>query len=792
MSKLVIVESPTKAKTLSKFLGKEYEVKSSKGHIRDLPKSELGVDVKHNFTPSYEIMPGKNKVVLELKKAAKDAAQIYLATDLDREGEAIAAHTVAVLGGSEGKKEKVKSKKFNRITFHEITKDAILAAFKNPRCIDLNLFDAYQARRVLDRLVGYKLSPLLWKKIRYGLSAGRVQSVAVRLIVEREREREKFKSEGYWTVEAELTKFTGSRRVPHSADRGATLIAKDFRSPLCPRSAPADDTKFPSNSHSRPADVRGMGTSPASFCANLVSRNDKPYETVIKIPLFAGEYQSKKTSIVSEKQANKIIHDIKNKTFVVSEIEKKEVKRNPYPPFTTASLQRTAANYLGFSAKRTMRAAQHLYEEGYITYHRTDSTNLAEEFLIKCREYLKKQFGEQFIPKTANRYQTKVKSAQEAHEAVRPTKLAANLKSQISNLKKELGSDELKLYELIWKRALASQMVAAVFDQVRVDITAGPYLFRATGGTVKFLGWMKINEKLKMKNEKLEEKEGSVSIPELKVGEKLQLVRLIPSEHTTPPPPRYTEASLIHDLEKYGIGRPSTYAPIISTIQERNYVVKEEKYFRPEDVGIVVNDLLVEHFPEIVDLRFTASMEDDLDEIAKGEKKWVPLIREFYEPFAKKLLIKSLALDKADITTLAETNERCPECGRGLVVKLGKYGKFLSCAGFPECKYGRPFEDKDHDGEPDEVDKSQLRGVCPKCGGELILKEGRFGKFIACPNYPKCKFTKQYLDKIGLSCPECGQGEVIVKRTRRGKIFYGCSRYPDCKYASWTKPKEIV
>ncbi len=428
----------------------------------------------------------------------------------------------------------------------------------------------------------------------------------------------------------------------------------------------------------------------------------------------------------------------------------------------------------------------------YLDYAATSP--IASEVLRAMMPYLKKEFGEQFVPETANRYQTKVKSAQEAHEAVRPTKLDGQIK-------KELGGDEAKLYELIWKRALASQMMPAIFDQVRVDIAAGPYLFRVTGRTVKFLGWMKINQisNLKSQISNAEEgKEDNTTLPKLEVGEKLKLLQLISSVHTTQPPPRYTEASLIHDLEKNGIGRPSTYAPTITTIQERNYVVKDATCFEPEEIGVVVNDLLVAHFPKIVDLGFTARMEDDLDEIAKGEKKWVPVIKEFYQPFENNLAIKSKELKKEEITTLEQTQEKCPECGEPLIVKLGKYGKFLSCSAFPKCKYGRPFEDKDHDGKADGIDQEQLKGACPECGGELILKDGRFGKFIACSNYPKCKFTKQYLDKIGLSCPECGkslpagrQGEVVVKRTKRGKIFYGCSRYPECKYASWQKPKKI-
>jgi DNA topoisomerase-1 len=426
-----------------------------------------------------------------------------------------------------------------------------------------------------------------------------------------------------------------------------------------------------------------------------------------------------------------------------------------------------------------MRAAQHLYEQGLITYHRTDSTNLAASALKRIRSLIKKDYGENYLPEKPKFYKTKSKVAQEAHEAIRPTNVGLQVQSSKFKVQ-NLGNDEVKLYELIWKRAIACQTNPAVFDQQTVDITAKTYLFRATGQLQKFDGFLKVYKTVAATADEI--------LPKLAEGERLDLVKLLPSQHFTQPPPRFTEATLIKTLEKHGIGRPSTYAPIISTIKDRGYISQEQRALKPEDTGRVVSDLLVGHFPQIVDLEFTARMEDQLDDVANGKKAWVPVIAEFYEPFAKNLEKKEKEIKKEDVTTLTKTQEKCPDCGKPLVVKLGRYGKFLSCSGFPDCKYGRPYEDKDHDGEPDQVDKKQLTGKCPDCGGELRLKEGRFGKFIACSNYPKCKYTKPYLDKIGLKCPDCKKGEVIIKKTRRGKTFYGCSRYPQCRYASWKNP----
>jgi DNA topoisomerase-1 len=747
----VVVESPTKTKTLKKYLGPDFEIKASLGHIKDLPKSELGVDVEHNFAPQYEVAPKKKKVVSELKAAAKGAEEIYLATDPDREGEAIAQHVNEEL--------RIKNKgNVKRVVFHEITADAVKEAFAHPRKIDDDLVDAQKARRVLDRLVGYKLSPLLWKKIRYGLSAGRVQSVAVRLIVEREREREAFKPEEFWRIEALLQKLeTGRSKLERRLEAGGS------KSSIQPQaSSPASSLKHLDSSQ---------------FSALLIKKDDK------------------KLKIQNKKQADSILKDLEKANYIVKEIKTEEKKRYPAPPFTTSTLQQNAFNTYGFSSKRTMRAAQALYEQGLITYHRTDSTNLAASAVSQIRKLIAKEFGEKYLTAGAKVYKTKAKVAQEAHEAIRPTNFGLQIQSAKFKVQSSLGRDGKKLYELIWKRAVACQMNPAIFDQQTVDVAAKNYLFRATGQVLKFDGFLKVYgvvAGLVPASSRATTRVAATDkpLPELSEGEKLDLVKLTPTQHFTQPPARYTEATLIKELEKNGIGRPSTYAPTISTIQERGYVSKEERALKPEDIGIVVNDLLVEHFPQIVDLQFTAEMEDDLDKIADGKRKWVPVIREFYGPFEKELRLKNKELRKEDFTTLEKTSEKCPECGKPLVVKLGKYGKFLSCSGFPECKYGRPFEDKDHDGQPGKVDKSQLKGKCPECGGELVLKEGRFGKFIACGNYPKCKFTKPYLDKIGMKCPECKKGEVIVKKTKRGRDFYGCSNYPKCKWASWKDPRK--
>ena len=637
--RLVIVESPTKAKTLQKFLGEGYEVLSSKGHVVDLPKKNLGVDVEHDFAPDYEQVPGKKAVIDELKKTAAQAEEVFLATDPDREGEAIAWHIGQLIGDGKTK----------RVTFHEITEEAVKDSFKNPREIDQPLVDSQQARRVLDRLVGYKLSPLLWKKVRYGLSAGRVQSVAVRLVVDRERERQAFHPEEYWEVVAKLR---------DGGEFEAKLLEKD------------------------------------------------------------GE----KVKIGTKEDSDLILVELNKEEYLVSRVEKSERKRHPYPPYTTSTLQQAGVNVLGFSSKRTMRAAQSLYEAGLITYHRTDSTSIGEKALAQIREFIGKNYGSNYLPTDAIRYKTKVRLAQEAHEAIRPT----DVRRQASEISDQLGAEEKKVYELVWRQAVASQMLPAVYEQVSADIKAGSCLFRATGSKLIFDGWEKLNKG-----------EEARSLTELKEGEKLTLLELLPSQHFTEPPARYTEATLIKKLEEEGVGRPSTYAPIISTIQGRGYVSLEGRALKPEDSGMIVNDkILVPYFPDVVDLSFTAKMEESFDEIARGEKNWVELIRGFYGPFSQELEKAEESIDKSSMTTIAETDEKCPDSGHPLVIKLGRYGRFYSCTGFPECKYARP-----------------------------------------------------YIEKIGMNCPDCKEGEVIVRRTKRGKTFYGCSRYPDCKFASWKDPR---
>jgi DNA topoisomerase-1 len=648
---LIIVESPTKSKIISKFLGKDYLVKSSFGHIRDLPKSKLGVDVEKDFTPKYLIPAKARKAVKELKDALKKADLLILATDEDREGEAIAWHITQALD--------IKKVEIKRIVFHEITKQAINKALENPRELDMNLVDAQQARRVLDRLVGYELSPFLWKKISRGLSAGRVQSVAVRLIVDREREIDAFKPDEYWSIEANLKKET-------------------------------------------------------EFTARLIKKDNKA------IP---------KQGIKTKKEADEIVKDLKGAEYQVNKVEGKETKRNPLPPFTTSTLQQEAARKLGFSAKQTMRLAQQLYEgmkvgekssSGLITYHRTDSLNLSGEAVEQARGFIHNTFGEKYIPETARFYKTKSKGAQEAHEAIRPTSASR----QPEEIKKYLSAQQYKLYNLIWQRFIACQMSAAILDTLTVDIAAKNYTFRANGSTIKFDGFFKVYPT----------KTQETILPPLNEKDILELIKLLTEQHFTQPPARYTEASLVKTLEEYGIGRPSTYAPIISTIQDRGYVIKnEQKRFVPEEIGMIVIDMLKENFPEIVDVQFTANMEEKFDQIADGKEEWTKVIRNFYEPFHKNLTEKYESVEKKNMEE--PTDKICPECGRPIIIKRGRFGKFYSCSGFPECKH-----------------------------------------------------TEAIINSTGVKCPECGEGEIVERRTRKGKIFYSCSRYPKCKYALWNKP----
>ena len=642
--KLVIVESPNKANTIKNFLGSGYRVLSSYGHVRDLPKSKLGIDVENDFEPQYVIPTKARKNLNLLKKEAEKAESVILASDEDREGEAIAWHLAYSLNLKE---------KYQRIVFHEITKKAILEALDNPRKIDINLVDSQQARRILDRIVGYKLSPFLWKKIARGLSAGRVQSATVRLIIEREKEINEFKAKEYWTVTA------------------------------------------------------------------ILNNNEK-----INFEAYLSKIDGKiidKFEIKNEKEAKKIINDLKNAQYQINDIKKEEIKRNPPFPFTTSSLQQTAWKKFHWPAKMTMRQAQSLYEKGFITYHRTDSVNLSQSALIEAKKYIIDNLGENYWAGFFRKFKTKNR-AQEAHEAIRPTYAGNNPES----IKSKLDKNQIKLYKLIWDRFIASQMSQAVFDSITTDINAENYTFRSTGQTLKFDGFLKIYPI------KFEEKE----LPEIKKGELLNLVELSPLQHFTKPPARYSEASLIKTLEENEIGRPSTYAAIISTIQDRNYVTKNDsKQFQPTETGIMVNNLLVEHFPNIVDIGFTAKMEENLDKIAEGKEKWVPIIKDFYEPFEENLKKKEKEISQKE-TVLEKTDKICPNCGSPIIIRFGRFGKFYACSGFPKCKYTEPLEK----------------------------------------------------ETLNVKCPKCQKGELISKKTRRGKIFYACNQYPDCDFALWDKP----
>ncbi|MEK7556984.1 MAG: type I DNA topoisomerase, partial [Patescibacteria group bacterium] len=703
--KLVIVESPAKAKTIQKYLGRDYVVKSSYGHIRDLPKSTMGVDIEHDFKPRY-IVPVKAKAnVKELQASAKKADMVYLATDEDREGEAIAWHIVEAL--------KLSPEKTKRITFTEITKNAIQNAVQNPREIDSHLVDAQQARRVLDRLVGYELSPLLWKKVRRGLSAGRVQSVAVRLIADREEEIAAFKPEEYWSIEATLRKSTNSER----AERVEELDQR--------------------------------------FTAKLVKKDGQAIT---------------KLGIKNKEHADTILSDLEDATYTVAEVTKKERKRTPPPPFTTSTLQQAGSNALGYSSKRTMMLAQHMYENGFITYMRTDSTNLAAEATAAAKAVITDTFGARYALAAPRVFAKKSKGAQEAHEAIRPT----DMHRAPESLAGELEPAELKVYRLIWQRALASQMREAIFNMVSADIKANDYTFRANGTTVAFDGFLKV-----LSDKSLKE----TNLPELTQGDALNLEKLAPEQHYTQPPARYTEASLVKALEEAGVGRPSTYAPTIDTIQKREYVKKrlEDKRFEPTEVGVLVNKLLKEHFPSIVDIGFTADVELALDKIAEGGMPWQPVIKDFYVPFHATIEKKGKELNKKDFTE-EKTGEKCPKDGGELVIKLGRFGKFKACSNYPECKYTEPI------GEEKQLKEEHTGKICPDCGKTLVVKRGRFGPFIGCSGYPDCKHIEKIEKDTGLTCPKCNKGKIVERRSRQGKIFYACNRYPDCQNAYWSKP----
>src|SRR6266404_1684595 len=764
---LVIVESPAKAKTIGKYLGKHYLVKASLGHVKDLPKKDLAVDVDNDFKPVYEVIEGKRKLIQELKAAAKGVDAVYLAADPDREGEAICFHLQEEL------EERKNGPKIFRVMFNEITKSAIQKAFEKPLQVNLHLVDAQQARRILDRLVGYKISPLLWDKVRRGLSAGRVQTVALRLIVDREREIKAFEKKEYWTVDANLA-----------------------------------------------------AAKPPAFDARFLGKGEE------KIEVTNGE------------QAEQIRLALEKADWVVRSAEKKERRRNATPPFTTSKLQQDSSRKLRFSVKRTMMIAQRLYEGvelgdeglvGLITYMRTDSTRVSNEALAEVREYITLQYGKDYLPESANVYKEK-KAAQAAHEAIRPTSAMRHP----DLIKQYLKEDEFKVYKLIWQRFVASQITPAVFDQTTVDIDAksgaDTFWFRVTGSVLKFDGFLKVYEESKdVKDE--EDEELKHKLPPLEAGHKLTLKELKPEQHFTEPPPRYNEASLVKELEERGIGRPSTYATILSTIQERQYATKVGGKFSPTEIGLVVTDLLVENFKDIFDFQYTARLEEELDEIEEGKETWTDTLGEFYKKFAKDLKyaekhmenIKRMEkptdekcelcgsplvikwgkhgsfyacstydkenpdtckftkenpinlpdLDSADLQETAQ-EEYCENCGRVMVLKRGRFGQFMACTGYPDCKTTRRLD------QGKRVPDIPLDEKCPDCGRNMIIRHGRFGEFTSCSGYPECKYVKQNF--IGVKCPLCGEGELGEKRARKGNTFYGCGRYPKCKFTSAAKP----
>ncbi|HPT26799.1 MAG TPA: type I DNA topoisomerase [Bryobacteraceae bacterium] len=767
MSKsLVIVESPAKAKTIGKYLGKNFTVKASLGHVKDLPKNDIAVDVERSFRPTYVVIEGKKKLIDELKKAAKDVDAIYLAADPDREGEAICAHLQEELQPKRGSATTIR-----RVTFNEITPSAVKRAFDHPRPVDVNLVDAQQARRILDRLVGYKISPLLWDKVRRGLSAGRVQTVALRLIVDRENEIRRFKKEEYWSIEVHLN----AKKAP---------VLK----------------------------------------ASLVKRGDKNIE------------------IPDQAASDAIVKALEGTRYTVGSVVTKEKRRHAVPPFITSTLQQESARKLKFSVKRTMIIAQRLYEGvelgkegsvGLITYMRTDSTRVSEDALTDVRGLIRERFGEQYLPETPNFYKTK-KAAQDAHEAIRPSS-AMRAPELVA---KYLGEDELKLYRLIWMRFVASQMTSAVFDQTTIEVNApgkdgSDYLLRATGSVPKFDGFLAVYEEGKDQKD-TEDDELKNRLPQVEEGESLKFKSIHPEQHFTEPPPRFNEATLVKELEADGVGRPSTYAAILSTIQEREYVTKTGGKFLPTELGEIVTELLVESFDDIFDVRYTARMEEELDEIEEGKLDWVEAMTDFYKRLSKDIAEAERSM--RDIKRMEEpTDEKCQKCGLPMVIKWGKHGRFLACTGYPDCtgtrelpkapgengeggvelaeegaeeycvNCGRPMVLKKGrfgtfyacSGYPDckttrqlgQAEKKPdvaLEEKCPQCGHHLVVKQGRFGEFTACSNYPKCRYIKQ--QTIGVTCPKCGQAELSARRSKRGKTFYGCTRYPDCDFVAWAKP----
>ncbi len=722
MSKnLVIVESPAKAKTIKKYLGKDFEVLASYGHVRDLLPKNGAVDPDNNFAMQYELIDRNAKHVQTIAKSLKQADALYLATDPDREGEAISWHLYEVLK----KKRLLKDKPVKRVVFHEITAKAIQDAIQNPRDLSHDLIDAQQARRALDYLVGFNLSPLLWKKIRRGLSAGRVQSPALRMIVEREAEIDVFKPKEYWTIEVDLNK-----------DKQA-------------------------------------------FVAKLTHYQKN------KLTKFSLNNQAQAKTI---QQA--ITQDAKQQLQILK-IEKKQRRTQPAAPFTTSTLQQEAARKLGFTAQRTMMIAQQLYEgidiggesTGLITYMRTDSVNLADEAIADIRQFIEQTYGKDQLPKQPRRFKTKAKNAQEAHEAVRPT----STQNPPEQLKGALNAEQLKLYGLIWKRSIACQMIHATLNTVSVDLGKDKqYIFRATGSTIANPGFMAVYQE-GLDDQKTEQKN---ILPPLEQGEWIKFKQIRAEQHFTEPPPRYSEASLVKALEEHGIGRPSTYASIISTLQQREYVTLEKKRFKPTDVGKIVNKFLTEHFTQYVDYQFTAKLEDTLDAVARGEQPWVPVMKDFWQPFKQKIDTADENVKRSDVTQEA-LDEKCPECGKPLSIRLGRNGRFIGCTAYPECHYTRNLDDNGEEKpavEPEIVKDRQ----CPKCGSELQIKQGRYGKFIGCANYPKCKHMEplEKPEDTGIECPSCHKGTLLKRKSRRNTFFYSCSTYPKCKYAVWYPPIE--
>ena len=769
LKSLVIVESPAKARTINKYLGKNYVVKASLGHVQDLPKKELAVDVDNDFEPTYAVIEGKKKLIDELRKLAKKSEAVYLAADPDREGEAICYHLAEVLQG-----KRSQTLKIYRVLFNEITKKGIQKAFESPGVVDINRVDAQQARRVLDRLVGYKISPLLWDKVRRGLSAGRVQSVALRLVVDREKEIKAFEKREYWTLDAAL-----------------------------------------------------KASKPPQFKARLARRNNEVFE------------------IADEAASNSVVGTLDGASYTVEAVTTKEKKRNPVAPFITSTLQQEVARKIRFSVKRTMVLAQRLYEgielgdegaTGLITYMRTDSPRVSDDAVAECRAFVTEHYGAEYLPEKPNVYKGR-KKAQDAHEAIRPTSVALTPEF----LKKHLSEDELKVYSIIWKRFVASQMRPALFDQTSIEVTAkgkddNLYTLRSTGSVPKFDGFRKVYEEGKdQKGE--EEDELKTKLPLVSQGETLDLVKLDPEQHFTEPPPRYSEATLVKELEARGVGRPSTYAAILSTIVDREYANKVGGRFIPSELGMVVTQLLLESFADIFDVAYTAKMEEELDEIEEGKRNWRQLMSSFYEKFSKdlenaektmtdmkrlerpteltcdkcskpmvirwgrhgsfiacsgypectntrELQVDLPDVDSADLAEIEGDTEYCPNCGRPMALKRGRFGTFHACTGYPDCKTTRAV------GKEAKKPDVPLEEKCPKCDNHLVRKSGRFGEFTACSNYPDCRYVKQ--EAIGMSCPKAGcEGELAQRRTRRGKTFYGCTLYPDCDFTTWSKPTAI-